>query len=147
MPPLAGTPAPAIAPAGPVLLVFFKNSCPTCQLALPAFGELARRYGERLPVVAVSQDAASKARPWLDERGFLGSLIDDADGYPLSEAFAIRSVPTVVLVDDATVVDVSEAWDRDRVNEWDTDLAARTGIESPGPLSTPGDGRPPFKPG
>lgn len=38
---------------GPVLLVFFKVSCPVCQLALPFFDRIAKGS---LPVVAISQD-------------------------------------------------------------------------------------------
>jgi len=130
------------------LLVFFKNSCPTCQLALPVYGELERRYGDALPVVAVAQDPARSARPWLDQRGFTGPLADDSGAYTVSNRHDVTTVPTMVLVDDdGTAVARSEGWDRDRANAWDEELARLTGRESPGPLSTPDDGLPAFKPG
>jgi peroxiredoxin len=132
---------------GPVLLAFFKCSCPTCRLAFPVFGELARRYGDAVPVVAVGQDPVATSRPWLDDLGFPGPVLDDTAGYAASAAYDLDSVPTLVLVDrDGTVVDASAGWDRDRVNAWDERLAAMTGRE-PSPVSVEGDGRPPWKPG
>lgn len=132
---------------GPVVLAFFKASCPTCQLAFPVFAELGRRHGDTVPFVAVAQDPAKVARPWLDERGFAGPVLDDSHGYPVSAAYDLDSVPTLVLVDgDGTVVDTAAGWDRDVVNAWDARLAAMTGREAV-PVSEPGDGRPPWKPG
>ncbi|MGH9187760.1 MAG: TlpA family protein disulfide reductase [Acidimicrobiales bacterium] len=148
MPLASGSPAPPGTPPGPVVLAFFKNSCPTCQLALPVVGELERRYGDVLPVIAVAQDPAAAATPWLAERGFDGELVDDADGYPLSSAHRLVTVPTLVLIDgDGTVDAVVEGWSREGYNALDTELARRAGRPSPGPVSPESDGRPPFKPG
>jgi peroxiredoxin len=157
----AGTPAPPfelpddgggttsledLGAGGPVLLAFFKCSCPTCRLAFPVYGELARRYGDAVPVVAVGQDPVATSRPWLDDLGFTGRVLDDTPAYAASAAYDLDSVPALVLVDGGTVVDASEGWDRDRVNAWDERLAAMTGRE-PSPVSEDGDGRPPWKPG
>ncbi len=132
---------------GPALLAFFKTGCPTCQVAFPVYAELERRYGSAVPVVAVSQDALAKTVPWLEARGFTGVALDDASGgYAVSEAYAVRSVPTLVLVDDGTVVATSEAWDRDRANAWAAELGERTGRDQ-SPVSMEGDGLPAFKPG
>ncbi len=133
---------------GPALLIFFKCSCPTCRLAFPVYGELARRYGDAVPVVAVSQDPVVQARGWLDENGFPGLVLDDAAGhYATSRAFGIEAVPTMVLVDgERTVVRVSAGWDRDGVNDMAAALGRITG-RSGDPVSTEADGRPVFKPG
>jgi thiol-disulfide isomerase/thioredoxin len=130
------------------VLAFFKTGCPTCQLSFPVWGELARRYGDAIPVVGVAQDPPAVAGPWLAERGFPGPNVDDSDGYPLSRAFAVDVVPTLVLVDgDGTVAEVGEGWSRDAANAWDERLAAATGRPSPGPVSEDEDGLPAFKPG
>lgn len=130
-----------------VLLAFFKTSCPTCQLAFPVYGELARRYGDVVPVVAVSQSAMATARPWLEEMGFAGPVVDDeTNRFSVSAAYQVRSVPTLVLVEQGRVAATSEAWDRDRVNEWARVLGERTGRDT-SPVSTEADGRPVFKPG
>lgn len=147
MPLPVGAPAPDGSPPGPAVLMFFKNGCPTCQMAVPVYSRLARRYGDAVPVVAVAQDPEAKARPWLDDKGFAGPLVDDSEGYPLSDAFRIATVPTLVLVADGKVLEVSEGWDRDRANRWDQALSARSGVPSPGPVSTEADGLPVFKPG
>jgi peroxiredoxin len=132
---------------GAAVLAFFKTSCPTCRLAFPVYGELARRYGDLLPVVAVSQDPLAAARPWLEDMGFPGPALDDAEGhYSVSSAFGVRSVPTLVLVEGGKVAATSEGWDRERVNAWAEELGRRTG-RSTAPVSDHSDGRPPFKPG
>jgi thiol-disulfide isomerase/thioredoxin len=135
-----GAPAPALPDhiALPAVLAFFKKSCPVCQMAFPVYGRLAQDAN----VVAVAQDHGADG--WLAERGFTSTVIDDSDGYPLSSACGIRTVPTLVVVEgDGTVGVVAEGWDRDAVN----DIAARLGGVGGGPVSTPADGLPPFKPG
>lgn len=134
--------------SGPALLAFFKTSCPVCTLSFPLWGELANRYGHAVKVAAVSQDPLAVARPWLVELGFDAPVVDDSDGYGVSAAYGIETVPTLVLVDKAgEVLSTSQGWDRERANAWDADLAELTGVSSPGPLSTVGDGRPAFRPG
>lgn len=133
---------------GPVLLIFFKTTCPTCGLAFPVYGELVRRYGEDLAVVAVSQDPLIPTVGWLRDLGFEGLVLDDAsDRYAVSRSFGVEVVPTLVLVGaDGAVDQVVPAWDRDAINA----LAARLGGlygRLTAPVSTPEDGRPAFKPG
>lgn len=147
MPIAPGSKTPSGSPAGPALLAFFETSSPPCQMAFPVYGELAHRYGDVLPVIAVAEEAEGKAAPWLDEKAFGGPLIDDGAGRRLSDAFEIMSVPTLVLVEAGRVIDVSEGWDRDRVNRWDELLARYTGRRSPGPVSADDDGRPAHEPG
>ncbi|MDP9389076.1 MAG: TlpA family protein disulfide reductase [Actinomycetota bacterium] len=136
-----------LAAGGPVLLAFFNTTCPTCRLAFPVYGELERRFGDVVPVVAVSQHPVGEARPWLDQLGFAGPVLDDdSDDFAVSAAYGVRSVPTLVLVEGGRVAAASEAWDRERVNQWARELAERAGRE-PAPVSTEDDGRPVFKPG
>lgn len=137
-----------LAAEGPVLLIFFKTSCPVCRFSFPIWGELARRYGDSVPIVAVSQDPLGKACPWLDEYDFHAPVLDDSDNYEVSSAYGLETVPSLVLVDRAgQVLASSRGWDRDRANAWDAELAELSGKASPRPLSTPDDGLPPFRPG
>jgi thiol-disulfide isomerase/thioredoxin len=132
---------------GRAVLAFFKTGCPTCQLAFPVYGELERRYGDEVPVVAVSQDSMAKTVPWLEDKGFAGTALDDeSDHYAVSRSYAVTSVPTLVMVDDGEVVATSQGWDREAVNDWARRLGEMTGRET-SPVSTEGDGRPAFKPG
>lgn len=85
-------------PSGPVLLAFFKVSCPTCQFTLP-FLERIYRGGAR--VFAVSQDDAEATREFRQEFGItMPTLLDSArQGYPASNAYGLSHVPTMFLVD------------------------------------------------
>ena len=132
---------------GPALLVFFKTSCPVCKMAFPVYSELQRRYGDEIPVVAVSQNPMDEAEPWLEDVDFNGPfLTDDEDDHATSNAYEITSVPTIVMVEDGKVVGASEGWDRERTNAWATELGERTGRDT-SPVSVKTDGRPPWRPG
>lgn len=125
--------------SAPVVLVFFKAGCPTCQLALPFLGRLP---ASSLPVYAVSQDDAARTREFL--RLFplkLPVLLDAASaGYPASNAYGIRYVPSLFVVEpDGMVSAVCEAFDR-RAYE---SLARRAGCS----IFEPGEAVPLYKPG
>jgi peroxiredoxin len=94
---------------GPVLLVFFKISCPTCQLTLPFLERIAQG---KLPIVAISQDDAAGTRRFQAKFGVLPTLLDTEDeGYPASNAFAIEYVPSQFLVEsDGTISLTSEGF-------------------------------------
>ena len=133
--------------SGPVLLTFFKITCPTCQLALPVVAELERRYGDAIPLLGVTQTEMAKTVPWLAQMGFAGTVLDDETGhFAVSRSYDIQVVPTMVLVEGGTVAAVGQGWDRDRMNQWAAELGARTGRDG-SPVTTEGDGRPLFKPG
>jgi len=84
--------------AGPVLLAFFKVSCPVCQLALPY---LQRISGAKVRIVPVSQDNAAATLGFSQAFGVqLPCLFDrDEDDYPASNAFALTHVPSMFLVE------------------------------------------------
>jgi len=87
---------------GPVLLVFYKISCPVCQFTLPFLERIAQG---QLPIVAISQDDASGTRRFQAKFGALDTLLDSEDeGYPASNAFGIEYVPSLFLVEsDGTI--------------------------------------------
>ncbi len=83
---------------GPVLLAFFKVSCPVCQLALPFLDRIGKGS---LPVVAISQDNESATRQFHKTYGIsLPTLLDRSETrYPASNLFGIQHVPTMFLVE------------------------------------------------
>jgi peroxiredoxin len=106
-----GAPAPEIAdltPQRPVLLVFFKVTCPVCQLTLP--------YLNRIPnVVGISQDNAEDTDEFVREFGIrFPVLLDTEDaGYPASNAYGISSVPSLFLVEaNGRIARVTEGWSK-----------------------------------
>ena len=73
--------------------------------------------------------------------------IEDAPPYPVSDAYAIESVPTLFLVaEGGRILESVGAWDRTGFNRVAVRIAELTGAE-PVVISTPEDGRPDFKPG
>ena len=94
-------------PAGPVLLAFFKVSCPTCQFTFP-FLERIHRGMPKGParLFAISQDDAPATREFHKEFGItFPTLLDSSrQGYPASNAYGLAYVPSMFLVErDETV--------------------------------------------
>lgn len=142
-----GTPLTLELLGAPALLAFFRTDCPTCQLAFPVFGEIERRFRGNANVVAIAQDPAAEAKPWLLEFGFEGEMLDDSDGYEVSRAYDVQTVPTLVLVGPDGDVDlVIEGWSRHAVNSLVERFGSLTGGPTD-PVSELEDGLPHYKPG
>jgi len=143
-----GSQAPAVAGAtreGPHVLVFFKVTCGTTQLATPAIERLGRAFPGR--VVGVGQDPQAKLDAFSLEYDLTLPLVPDLEPYAASDAYGIVSAPTAVAVGgDGTVLDVAESWDRDAWNRLAGEMAGALG-EPATSVSDPDDGLPNFKPG
>jgi len=145
-----GSVAPAIPDPGPLLdgphaVVFYKVTCPVCQMAAPRLRTLEEAYPGR--VVAVGQDPPPKLEAFDREFGLGIASITDDPPYPLSDAFGIEVVPTVFVLDaDRRVQDVVQSWDRDGLNRASARLAELAGAAYR-PVSDPSDGLPAFRPG
>lgn len=94
---------------GPVVLVFFKVSCPTCQYALPFFERLYRAYGETgVTLVAVSQNNTKETAAFIKEFGVtFPVLLDDTNSYPVSNAYGLTNVPTIFWIAPDGEIEVS----------------------------------------
>lgn len=84
---------------GPVLLAFFKVSCPVCQYTLPFLERIAA--GGQLSVVGISQNDAEATRDFCRTFGLTFPMLLDSssDGYRVSNAFAISVVPSLFIVE------------------------------------------------
>lgn len=89
----------AILDRGPALLVFFKVSCPVCQLSAPYLQRLATNTA--FQVVGVSQDDDSSTLAFAERFGVkFPTLLDSSkEHYPASNAYGISSVPSLFLVE------------------------------------------------
>jgi peroxiredoxin len=129
----------------PGAIVFYKVTCPVCQMAAPKVDLLAGAYPGR--VVAVGQDPEAELAEFRHAHGLDVPTSSDLAPYPLSEAFGIQVVPTLFVIDDdGVVVEVVESWDRDGFNNASRRLAELLGVEA-AVISEEGDGLPPFRPG
>ena len=118
-------------PAGPLVLVFFKISCPTCQFTFPFLDRLAAAEPGKLRVVAVSQDDAAGTTQFLERFAPHITTLLDTKGYPTCKAYGITHVPSVFQIEpDGTIGGAANGFHRQMLE----DLGAIAGIE-------------PFKPG
>ena len=150
MTPIApGSDAPAVPDvdfgAGPTALVFYKVTCPVCQMAGPKLETFERAYPGRN--VGIGQDPPEKLDAFSREYGLTFPSRPDLPPYEVSNAYGIRVVPTVVLVGaDGRVEALAESWDREGLNELSRRLAELAG-DPYTPISEPADGLPAFRPG
>jgi peroxiredoxin len=110
LPELAGAARPLedLLAQGPVLLAFFKISCPVCQFTLPYLERL--KESAHVQVIGVSQDDSRATADFGRAFGVsLPVLLDaKADGYVASNAYGITHVPTMFQIEqDGTI---SHAW-------------------------------------
>ena len=142
-----GSQAPPVpgAPEGPHALLFYKVTCPTCQMAAPAIQRFERAYPGR--ITGIGQDPSEKLAEFSATHDMSFPSASDLPPYDVSNAYEISHVPTVVVVDGKGIVaDIVESWDRDGLNRASDRLADLVGAE-PATISEPDDGLPEFRPG
>jgi peroxiredoxin len=134
----------------PVLLAFFKTTCPTCKLTWPYLQKLHRAYGKQgVRVVGVSQDDAAASRAFFAEHGnaSFDLRLDPEPRFPASRAFDVESVPHLALIaPDGTIQRSFEGWSRLAMEELGQAIAASAGLPEI-PVVEPGDPVVSFKPG
>jgi peroxiredoxin len=103
-------------PGGPLLLAFFKSTCPVCQMTLPFLERIHRgRAPGSLEVYGVSQDDAETTQAFAGEFGIGFPMLLDTEesGYPASNAYGLSHVPSMFLVErDGTI-----AWSLEGFNK------------------------------
>lgn len=150
MSPIAvGKPAPPIPGVtfgdGPVALVFYKVTCPVCQMAAPKVDRFERAYPGR--IVGIGQDPQEELDAFADEFGMRIPVLSDPPPYEASDAYEIEAVPTLFLVgEEGTILEAVGAWDRDGYNRVSERLAGLVN-SSAAIISEDGDGLPLFRPG
>jgi peroxiredoxin len=94
---------------GPVVLAFFKVSCPTCQYALPFLERLYKAYGHKgVTLVGISQNDAKDTAAFNKEFGVtFPVLLDDPRTYPASNAYGLTNVPSIFWVAQDGEIEVS----------------------------------------
>src|SRR6266513_4794679 len=94
---------------GPVVAAFFKISCPVCQFTFPFLERLYKHYGgHAVTFLGISQDYARSTTKFAREYGTtFPILLDDANGYVVSNAYGLTNVPTIFLIDTDGAVKVS----------------------------------------
>ncbi|HXE76160.1 MAG TPA: TlpA disulfide reductase family protein [Candidatus Xenobia bacterium] len=133
---------------GPVLLAFFKVSCPTSRFTLPVLERLhqaaKQNGGPRL--WGVSQNDAPATREFAREYGLSFPLLLDEEGYPVSNAYGLTNVPTLFLIrPDRTIQVSSIGFVRNDVEKIAEIFSRSTGGDME--VFLPGEAIPDYKPG
>ena len=132
---------------GPVLLMFIKTTCGTCDMAFPYINRLKESYpddGWSLWVVA--QDTPGDAGRYAAANGITYPVLSDADGYTVSRAYDPPATPTLFLIDSAgQITQQSAGFHKAELNSLSAWLADRLGVDPV--VIAADDGNPAFKPG
>ena len=125
---------------GPVVLVFFKITCPVCQYALPFLERIYKAHQGKVTILGVSQNPKKDTAAFLKEYGItFPVLLDDTRSYPASNAYGITNVPTVFLVAPSGTIEVSSVgWDKRDIEKINRRLAETRSLP-PAPLFRPGE--------
>ena len=95
---------------GPVVLVFYKASCPTSQLTFAhlqkIFTDVRRRPAP--PIWGISQDDYEETQRFAEEFGVTFKLLIDEYPYAVSTAYGLTSVPAIFIVQTDGVISLSD---------------------------------------
>jgi peroxiredoxin len=133
---------------GPVVLAFFKVSCPVCQFAFPFLQRIFEAYaGRNMTMVGVSQNGRKDTDAFLQEFGVtFPVLLDDPNSYPVSNAYGLTNVPTLFWIGQGGEIEISSVgWIKKEMEGINSKAASFN--ESVRPIFQPGERIPEFRAG
>ena len=106
---------------GPVVLAFFKISCPVCQYAFPFYERMAEAHkNSAASFLGICQNSVSDAKAFAGEYGvtFPIAIDNDANHYKVSNAYGLTNVPTLFYIAPDGEIEVSSVgWSKGDVDE------------------------------
>jgi peroxiredoxin len=119
---------------GPVLAAFFKVSCPTCQYTFPYLERIHQAHGDtKITIVGISQNNQRDTAAFLKEYGVtFPTLLDDPNGYAVSNAYGLTNVPTLFFIGPNGKIEISSVgWVKQEIEDINRMLAAAQQITLP----------------
>ena len=135
---------------GPVILAFFKVSCPVCQYAFPYLERLFQLHKtEPVSFIGISQDSLADTQAFIKRYGVTFTVaLDEAPRYIVSNAYKLTNVPTVYLVDrDGDIQVSSVGWARKDIEEINLKLSMMDSAQQQHPVFRKGEDIAEFKAG
>ncbi len=130
-----------------MLLVFFRVSCQTCDVAFPYINRLQAAYPSGWRFWTISQDTAERAADYRDRFAIAAPVLVDDPDLVVSRLYDPPSTPTLVLVAPEGTVDyVSEGFAKDDLNQVSARIAAYLGVAAV-EIAPADDGVPAMRPG
>jgi peroxiredoxin len=135
----------ALKSQAPVVLAFFKTSCPVCQTTFPFLERLHQRFPDT-PIWGISQDDAAETAEFATIYGITFPLLLD-ETLEWTVNYGLVSVPSLFTINkDGTIAQATFGFAKADLEELNGILAQQARI-SPEPLFTDADDVPTMKPG
>lgn len=138
---------PASAGGKPTVIVFFKTTCGTCDVAFPYVNKLRDTYPEGWHLWAIAQDTPREAADYARTHGIAYPVLIDAPDYTVSRLYDPPATPTIFFNDSrGRMVYATHGFSKEDINELAARIAGAIEAE-PVIIALADDGRPDFKPG
>lgn len=114
---------------GPAALVFFKITCPVCQMTLPILERIHSAAPGALAIYGISQNGPEDTSEFARQFGIRFPLLLDTEesDFAVSNAYGISSVPTIFVVErGGSISSVCEGWGRRDIES----LGERAGVKA-----------------
>jgi peroxiredoxin len=114
---------------GPVLLAFFKITCPVCQFALPYLERMyASSKSKNVVIVGVSQNAKEQTAAFAQQYGITFPIaLDDPRQYRVSNSYGLTHVPSIFYIAEDGNIEVSSVgWSKDDLAKIAREIGERT---------------------
>ncbi len=135
---------------GPVVLAFFKVTCPVCQYAFPMYERIAQAHKDTgAAFLGISQNKPADAKAFIRDYGvtFPVAIDDEANNFVVSNAYGLTNVPTLFYIAPDGEIEVSSVgWSKLDVEGVNAKLAALRN-QKPNVLWRPGESIQEFRAG
>ncbi len=135
---------------GPVVLAFFKVTCPVCQYAVPMYERIAQAHKDTgAAFLGISQNKPADAKAFIRDYGvtFPVAIDDEANNFVVSNAYGLTNVPTLFYISPQGEIEVSSVgWSKLDVEGVDAKLVALRN-QKPNVLWRPGESIQEFRAG
>jgi peroxiredoxin len=114
---------------GPVVVAFFKVSCPTCQYTFPFLERLYQAYrNQNVMLIGVSQNDKKDTAAFTKQFGItFPVLLDDIHSYPVSNAFGLTNVPTMFWIARDGEIEISSVgWVKSDFEQLNKEMAQQS---------------------
>ncbi|MDZ4676424.1 MAG: redoxin domain-containing protein [Oligoflexia bacterium] len=112
----------------PILIVFYKFDCPTCQFTFKHLPHILNQLGDE-HFLAIAQDAQVETEKFKASYSYQGNIVCDVKPYPVSSKFGITFVPTFFVVEqDLKISNVGEGFDKIIIDNFSKKIALAKSI-------------------
>jgi len=133
---------------GPVVLAFFKVTCPVCQFTFPFIERIHEAFGaSKFTIWGISQDDTRDTRDFIKEYAIHFPVLIEEHGYAVSNQYGLTNVPTLFLISTDGEIQISSVGFEKDALEKIAKEAARATQKPASPIFKPSEAIPVYKPG